>query len=467
MKPSRLLPTLGVAAALAALIAPASAAGGRQFAAPVHVGTEALDMTGEPSIAVAPDGTEYIVAPDGAGVRAPAALGGAGVGGSLIWRSTDHGRTWTRLGSYDIPTGGGDSDIAVSPDGTLFASGLSYLACSTISRSSDEGDTWVPDPLAGCGRTPISNDRQWNAVDGNATVYTAIGDTVDTEIDLVRSAVTSPAVIPSATMTLSRTADYQWPGTVDVDQRNGNVYTVWNTSGSPNDCDGAPGAEACKPAQASGKQPDKVLVSVVRRSATAAPAPITVASRRFDTFDSFVVDAVDKAGAVYVVWSERHPQQHETWTMLSVSRNAGRSWSAPVKVQRQPATTVFPWVTAGDAGRIAISYYGTGARGNSPQTVAKTASWSVYSAFSTDGGRTFAEYRTTRAMHHGAICTSGTGCATGTRNLLDFFETATDPNGCLVTAYADNTVDPAIGAVVSYGRQTGGPGLRAGNVCPA
>src|SRR3954469_12352631 len=109
MKPSRLLPMLGVTAALAALIAPASAAGGRQFGTVVHVGTDSLDMTGEPSIAVARDWTVYIVAPVGVGVRAPAALGVTGVGGSLIWRSSDHGSTWTRLGSYDVPTGGGDS----------------------------------------------------------------------------------------------------------------------------------------------------------------------------------------------------------------------------------------------------------------------------------------------------------------------------------------------------------------------
>src|SRR3954451_13092195 len=406
MKPSRLLPMLAVAAALAALIAPASAAAGRQFGAPVHVGNDSLDMTGEPSITVARDGTEYIIAPDGAGVRAPAALGGSGVGGSLVWRSTDHGRTWTRLGSYDVPTGGGDSDIAITPDGTLFASGLSYLACSTVSRSSDKGDTWLPMPVAGCGRIPVSNDRQWNAIDGNDTVYTAIGDTVDTEIDLVRSAVTNPLVVPTVTMTLSTTPDYQWPGTVAVNQRNGRVYTVWNTSGAPNNCDGAPGAQSCKPGQASGKQADKVLVSVVGRSSTTPPKPVTVASRKFDTYDSFVVDSIDRAGNVYVVWSERHPAQHATWTMLSVSRNGGKSWSAPVKVQRAPATTVFPWVTAGDDGRIAVSYYGTAARGHSPQTVAKTASWSVYSAFSTDGGRSFTEYRTTPPMHHGAICTS-------------------------------------------------------------
>src|SRR4051812_20416240 len=175
MKPSRVLPFLGVTAALAALIAPASAAGGRQFGAAVHVGTDSLDMTGEPSIAVAPDGTEYIVAPDGPGVRAPSALGGYGVGGSLIWRSTDHGRSWTRLGSYDVPTGGGDSDIAVTPDGTLYASGLSYLACSTVGVSADKGQTWLDDPLAGCGRIPVLNDPQGAAASRKNLLDTVIG----------------------------------------------------------------------------------------------------------------------------------------------------------------------------------------------------------------------------------------------------------------------------------------------------
>ena len=467
MKRTRLLPLLAVPVALAAVLAPADASSARHFSAPRHVGPDASDVTGEPSIIVARDGTEYIVAPDGPGVRAPASLGGSGIGGSIIWRSSDRGRSWQRLGSYDVPTGGGDSDIVVAPDGTLFGSGLSYVACSTVSTSTDRGDTWLPMPIAGCGRTPLSNDRQWNAVYGNGVVYTAIGDTVDSEIDLVRSVVDDPVVVPSTTLTLSRTNDYQWPGTVAVDQRNGTTYTVWNTAGSPNNCDQSAGSDPCKPAAASSKVADRVLVSVLPNGSTSPPAPVTVAKRRFDTYDSFVVNAVDSAGAVYVVWSERHPSLHQTWTMLSVSRNGGRTWTAPVKVNRGPATTTFPWVTAGDRGRVAISYYGTTSRGNSPQKVAKDASWSVWSTYSTDGGRTFREYRTTPPMHHGSICTSGTGCAAGSRNLLDFFETAMDPNGCLVTAYADNTVDPATGAVVTYVRQTSGPGLRAGRTCHA
>ena len=97
---------------------------------------------------------------------------------------------------------------------------------------------------------------------------------------------------------------------------------------------------------------------------------------------------------------------------------------------------------------------------NSPQKVPASALWSVYSAFSTDYGRSFTEYRTTPPMQKGPICTSGTGCPTGSRNLLDFFETAADEQGCLVTTYADNNSGTS-GAIVSYVRQTSGPGLRS------
>ena len=112
-----------------------------------------------------------------------------------------------------------------------------------------------------------------------------------------------------------------------------------------------------------------------------------------------------------------------------------------------------------------MSYYGTSALGNSPQTVPTSSTWRVFSSYSTDGGRHFREYATTGIMDRGTICTSGTGCAAGGRNLLDFFETAMDARGCLVTAFADNTVAPKTAAVVSYVRQTAGPGLLAGRSC--
>ena len=92
---------------------------------------------------------------------------------------------------------------------------------------------------------------------------------------------------------------------LDVDQRNGTVYTVWNTTGKPNDCDQAPGGTSCKPTAASTKQPDRVLVSVVKNGATSAPAPVVVASQRrhrpSGAADSLGTSIVDQSAVVGLV----------------------------------------------------------------------------------------------------------------------------------------------------------------------
>ena len=454
-----LIAGLGSALLCALMAPPASSTTtpARAFSAPIVVDKSAANSTGEPSIDVAPDGAIYIVAPDGPGVRTPSALGGDGVGGTLIWRSDDKGKAFRFLGSYDVPTSGGDADVVVAPNGTIYASSLSYAACSSVGTSTDRGETFLPVPVAGCGQIPISNDREWQAIDGNDTLYTVIGDTFGGAIELIRSTVNNPAVIPSVQIPVTGDTDYEWPGTVAVDQRTGTAYTVWQTPGLPDNCDDTKCA-----VPASAIRPDRIMMSALPRGATTAPAPIEVASREFDTFDSFVANAVDKAGRVYVVWSERHDPLQETWVMLSSSANGGQSWSAPVKVNAVPKTATFPWVSAGDDGRIAVSYYGSAGKGSSPQRVDADATWQVFSAFSSDAGRTFSEHRTTGDMNTGRICTSGTGCSAGGRNLLDFFETAVDADGCLLTTFTDNISKTPY---VAFVRQTGGPGLLRDRAC--
>jgi hypothetical protein len=58
-----------------------------------------------------------------------------------------------------------------------------------------------------------------------------------------------------------------------------------------------------------------------------------------------------------------------------------------------------------------------------------------------DNGATFAQRLVSSTPNHvGVICTSGTGCAPGTRNLLDLFEVAIDSSGRAGIIYTDDTI---------------------------
>jgi hypothetical protein len=197
--------------------------------------------------------------------------------------------------------------------------------------------------------------------------------------------------------------------------------------------------------------------------------PFVAAANRPNTFDSFTCVAVDRAGNVYVAWSERHPSLHRTDIMMAVSTDHAAHWSAPIRVSRAPKTSTFPWLVAGSAGRVDVVYYGTPAGGPSPEKVPVTSLWRVYMAQSlnaTSPNRTFREAAASPTLQKGSICTSGTGCAAGTRDLLDFFQVDVMRSGMAVIAYTDNLHTPRDGSDphqewVTFVKQTGGPSLFA------
>src|SRR3954469_22996812 len=97
----------------------------------------------EPGIDVAPDGTLYVNAPVGVLSNIPGSP-------SMVYRSSNGGATWTALPQSlkaNLP-GGGDSDIAISADGTLSETDL-WLGNSTVATSSDKGQTWTANPVQG------------------------------------------------------------------------------------------------------------------------------------------------------------------------------------------------------------------------------------------------------------------------------------------------------------------------------
>ena len=73
----------------------------------------------------------------------------------------------------------------------------------------------------------------------------------------------------------------------------------------------------------------------------------------------------------------------------------------------------------------------------------------------------FNESAATGYMHEGSICTSGTGCAAGTRDLLDFFQVDVDSLGLANIAYTDNLNGPPDGddphqELITFVKQQGG-----------
>ena len=145
-------------------------------------------------------------------------------------------------------------------------------------------------------------------------------------------------------------------------------------------------------------------------------------------FPALAVDPVN--GTLYAVWSDGHSVD------LSSSSDQGEHWSAPVTVSSAPANTaMLPWVAAYN-GTVDVVYYGTSAASN----LDPGADWQVYFAQLSSGSFVQTQVNTA-SIHHGVVCTGGTGCTAGTRNLLDLFQIAIDPVvGKAAIIYTDDTL---------------------------
>ena len=159
--------------------------------------------------------------------------------------------------------------------------------------------------------------------------------------------------------------------------------------------------------------------------AFAAPAGTSLAH----IFPALGVDPVN--GNLHAAWSDGRI----VWSTSSTDQ--GNTWTPPVAVSIAPANTaVLPWVAAfNDV--VDIVYYGTSAASR----LDPNADWFVYFAQSAGGGAFTQTAVNAASNHHGVICTNGTGCGTGTRNLLDLFQIAIDPqNGMAAIIYTDDTL---------------------------
>ena len=198
--------------------------------------------------------------------------------------------------------------------------------------------------------------------------------------------------------------------------------------------------------------------------------------------------AVDDAGGVYLVYDD-NPLQEGTaggcdnsptpapnHITMVYSPDFGEHWNAPTVIASPDGRrALWPWVAAGDKGKVSVVWYETD---KLVDLACQNADLSVRTATILEADTGAPRMVTTDPIGrpvsaNSNICQSGTTCvATGEdRRLGDFFTNAVDEVGCVLIATADTmSKDPVSGgerpiALPLFVRQTSGPALRGGGDC--
>lgn len=395
---------------------------------------------------------------------------------SFIHRSTNDGKKFHLVSTIgtrpDEPPGGGDTDVTVDDQGNVYFTDLEGpLTEIGASVSNDNGNTWRKNAAA---VQQAVVDRQWYAVDNGASA-----GAFDNTIFLAFHTTAVGTFI------------YSSPGSQGPNDPTGGLF--WqNSAALPGPLQALAGDAICAQLRFDKvkrnlyyacNEGDHVRVTVghvapgQRTGLTYANFNGPKTPGGGDVLNLFPALATDSAGNVYVAWID------ETSFALyySFSKNEGRSWSAPVRVNSGGAVTnEFDWAQAGSAGTLALAWYATeksvpGGSDNMPSSLdnlgeATKYPWYGYAALVTKADTSrpkIAQTRfTSKPMHYGAICNAGTSCATdlsADRQMADFFGFDVGRDGGLRIVYNDTT-NEFDGAGLYFTKQVSGSGAYGGNV---
>ena len=358
-----------------------------------------------------------------------------------LFISKDDGTTWTFMPKG--PEGGNegicyDAYTAVGKDGTIYFSDLINKLFISLKTSVDGGRTWVRNPAS--SHFP-GNDRQWLAIGptvGGGPLTT--GQTLymianQGKVGLVvwRTEHTSLGLAwKLANRGKPITSDVYDRDTIAVDQHDGTVYL-------PN----------------AGSTGLSVFVSTDGANTFTQKKVITTVP--YITENIFTVADVDDAGNLYLAWAD------QCNITLAVSPDKGASWRF-FTVAGDNGTRVFPWVAAGDGGRVGLTWYETDETGD--PNLLENATWRIMAAVTIDAladNVTFYRSVVLPYVHTGTIRTTGSA-GTADRDLGDFFTCDVDRLGRLIltSGYDDNDGANVFKPTLLFARQTGGPYLKAG-----
>ena len=385
--------------------------------------------------------------------------------GTLAWKSTDGGLHYTALESPNqlsqaaggVGPGGGDTDLSTAPDANasgihnVYVASLS-LANVTVSTSQDGGKTWSKNVLSA---TIPGDDREWIAADQASKVCISYHDIVTFNIDVNCSfdaGATFTQVGSAIDVAHAFLIDDNEIGNLAIDPRNHVIYQVF--SGIAN------ATEALLPSSF-----HAVWIAVSPDGGqTFTDKPVYVNPNTSVSYGhQFVNVSVDRAGTVYVVYTDNHN------LFYSFSTDGGGTWTGPIQVNQAPsATAIMPWSVACDPGQLNIVWYGTSFYDGTtaPDNYPASAAWYVFFAQNLNAaatGSTFTQGAATPIIHYGGVCESGVGC-TGNRDLYDDFGVAVNPTTGLASIVYSDDQPGNTGAAdhTAIATQTAGPKICAG-----
>jgi hypothetical protein len=364
-----------------------------------------------------------------------------------VWTSSNDGSTWKLDSTYGTgvtspyANGFSDPDLTQDEGGTVYDTGIN-LANDSVFASNDGGYTWLqgnPDCHDG--------DRPWLAGGKAGTVYMAT-DTLEGTLshEVFQGTRTAAGQILCSTTGVPDTdgKTYSGDGKLYYDHHNGNLIEPAEFFDANGNING-------------------VGVSV----ASAYGRPFVPHRAAYTTmYAHWPAIAIDAADNIYVVW-DTDPRDTRSMTgcpdangnpqgkvlpnsiMGAVSRDHGKTWQVFTVAHPGNVRVLWPWVAAGDAGKISVVWYQLDRLADSDCQPARTY---VYDAniSSAQLGRSSMAITITnasgRSIHDGSICQGGTDCvATGQdRRLGDYFTNALDQRGCVIIATGDTMLRDAV-----------------------
>ncbi|HEX8123699.1 MAG TPA: sialidase family protein [Solirubrobacteraceae bacterium] len=385
-----------------------------------------------------------------------------------MWTSKDDGKTWQRVDfAAGFPTnpaqnqGFSDPDLSQDAAGRIYNTGID-LANDALFSSNDGGFTWDRGTLQ-CH----DGDRPWLAGAHKDEVFLATNTAEDNVSQRIfRSTDGGQTCSTDGLQAFGETDDgTAWAGNGKLfyDARRDSL--VIPITYDPN-------------------SPKALGVATWKRGDAAVTPHKVIDVKPYAHWPSIVLD---DAGGLYMVWDDDARvkdtaggcDDNETPAPNAVSyvysSDFGEHWSEPVRIAAPSDRRVFwPWVAAGDKGKISVVWYETD---KVVDLACTKASITVHAATILGADTASPQIETVdplgRPVADSDICQSGTTCvATGEdRRLGDFFTNAIDEQGCVMIATADaSTKDPVTGgerlfALPLLVRQNSGPALRGGGDC--